>query len=65
MNDTMIELAKQAGFVFWNNESHGPGPNKIDWSCDYSNDFDKYSKLLIEDTINQLKQTKQFKPFNV
>ena len=55
MNDTMIELAKQAGFVFCNNESHGPGPNNIDWSCDYSNEFDKYSKLLIEQTIKQQK----------
>ena len=55
MNDTMIELAKQAGFVFWENESHGPGFNKIDWSCDYSNEFDKYSKLLIEQTIKELK----------
>ena len=55
MNYTMIELAKQAGFVFWNNESHGPGPNNIDWSCDYSNEFDKYSKLLIEETIKQFK----------
>jgi hypothetical protein len=55
MNDTMIELAKQAGFVFWSNEAHGPGPNNIDWSCDYSNEFDKYSKLLIEQTIKQYK----------
>jgi hypothetical protein len=55
MNDTMIELAKQAGFVFWSNEPHGPGPNYIDWSCDYSNEFDKYSKLLIEQTIKQYK----------
>lgn len=55
MNDTMIELAKQAGFVFWQNEPHCPGPNKIDWSCDYSNEFDKYSKLLIEETIKQQK----------
>ena len=55
MNDTMIELAKQAGFVFWENEPHGPGPNKIDWSCDHSNEFDKYSKLLIEQTIKQQK----------
>jgi hypothetical protein len=55
MNDTIIELAKQAGFVFWNNEPHGPGPNNIDWSCDYSNEFDKFSKLLIEQTIKQYK----------
>ena len=62
MNDTMIELAKQAGFVFWENESHGPGPNKIDWSCDYSNEFDRYSKLLIQHTIKELKLDQQFKP---
>jgi len=62
MNDTMIELAKQAGFVFWQNESHGSGTNKIDWSCDYSNEFDRYSKLLIEQTIKELKLDQQFKP---
>ncbi len=58
----MIQLAKQAGFVFWENEPNGPGPNNIDWSCDYSNEFDKYSKLLIEQTIKELKLTQQFKP---
>ena len=53
MNDTIKRLAVEAGFVFWNNEPHGSGPNNIDWSCDYSNEFDKYSKLLIEQTIKQ------------
>ena len=65
MNDTMIELAKQAGFVFWQKESHGPGPNNIDWSCNYDNEFDKYSKLLIQETIKQLKLDQQFKPSEV
>ena len=51
----MIELARQAGFLFWQDEPHGPGPNNIDWSCDYSNEFDRYSKLLIEQTIKQQK----------
>jgi hypothetical protein len=49
MNDTMIKLAKEAGFVFWENESWKPKDSLIDWSCDYSNEFDKYSKLLIEE----------------
>lgn len=62
MNDKMIELARQAGFLFWQDEPHGPGSNKIDWSCDYSNEFDKYSKLLIKETINELKLDQQFKP---
>ena len=56
MNDTMIKLAKRAGFVFWDDKV------TIDWSCDYSNEFDKYSKLLIEETIKQLKLDQQFKP---
>jgi hypothetical protein len=62
MNDTIIELARKAGFVFWNNEPHGPGPNNIDWSCDYSNEFDKFSKLLIEHTIKEHKLSQQYKP---
>jgi len=62
MNDTIKKLAIEAGFVYWNNEPHGPGPNNIDWSCDYSNEFDKFSKLLIEQTISELKLTQQFKP---
>ena len=62
MNDTMKKLAIEAGFVFWNNESHGPGPDNIDWSCDYSNEFDRYSKLLVQQTIKELKLDKQFKP---
>ena len=62
MNDTIKKLAIEAGFVFWQDEPHGPGPNKIDWSCDYSNEFDKFSKLLIEQTISELKLTQQFKP---
>lgn len=56
MNDTMIELAKRAGFVFWDDK------RTIDWSCDYSNEFDKYSKLLIQHTIKELKLDQQFKP---
>ena len=56
MNDTMIELAKQAGFVFWEEK------DSIDWSCDYSNEFDRYSKLLIQHTIKELKLDQQFKP---
>ena len=55
MNDTMIELAKRAGFVFWDDKQ------TIDWSCDYSNEFDRYSKLLIQQTIKELNQDKYFK----
>ena len=62
MNDSMIRLAEEAGFVFWKDESWKPQDGIIDWSCDYSNEFDKYSKLLVQETIKQLKQDQQFKP---
>lgn len=62
MNEQFVRLAKEAGFVFWEDEPHGPGPNHIDWSCDYSNEFDRYSKLLIQETIKELKLDQQYKP---
>ena len=62
MNDTMKRLAIEAGFVFWKDESWKPQDATIDWSCDYSNEFDRYSKLLVEQTIKELKLTQQYKP---
>ena len=55
MNGTIKRLAIEAGFVYWEEKK------AIDWSCDYSNEFDKFSKLLIQETINQLKLTQQYK----
>ena len=62
MNDTMKRLAIEAGFVFWEKESWKPQDGLIDWSCDYSNEFDKYSKLLVQQTIKELKLDNQYKP---
>ena len=47
MNKRIIELAEEAGFVFWQNESWGPGPGHIDWSAIYDKEFQKYTELLI------------------
>jgi hypothetical protein len=60
MNPRFKALAEECGFVFWNNESHGPGAGLIDWSTDYTNEFEHYSRELILWTItayqNQLKE---------
>jgi len=32
MNNRILELLKEAGFVFWQNEPWGPGPGRVDWS---------------------------------
>ena len=62
MNDVMIRLAEQAGFVLWSSEDVNLDQQIIDWSCNYDNEFDKYSKLLIQETIKELNLNQQFKP---
>jgi len=42
----IIEKAKEAGFVFWENESWGPGPGHIDWSAVYDKEFEKFIELM-------------------
>ena len=51
MSKKTKKLAKQAGFVFWKNESWGPGKGKIDWSGDYDKEFKVYTKLVVEETV--------------
>lgn len=52
MNKTIRELAEQAEFMFWDGESWAPpGQNKIDWSADYSAEFDRFVAMLISDVL--------------
>jgi hypothetical protein len=53
MNDMIIKkLAEKAGFFYWENESWGPGPNFIDWSCVYDKEFAKYTELIVRECAN-------------
>ena len=50
MNDKKIkELAEKAGFVYWRDEPWGPGPEHIDWSCMYDEEFAKYTELIVRE----------------
>lgn len=49
-------LAKECGFVFWQDEPHGPGPGNIDWGCDYTQEFEKYSRELVTWTCELMRQ---------
>lgn len=49
MNEKIRELAKQAGFIFWEDEPWKPEGAQIDWSCQYDDDFIRYSHLLVGD----------------
>jgi hypothetical protein len=48
MNKVTRQLAEQAEFVFWDeDESHAPLEGGIDWSSDYTEEFEKYSELIV------------------
>jgi len=52
MNKKIRELAELAEFVFWEGEHWGPpGENNIDWSADYSKEFEQFISLLVSDIL--------------
>lgn len=55
MNDRLKKLAEKAGFEFWGEEPWRPKNQMIDWSSDYDNELDKFSKLIIQDVAKWLK----------
>lgn len=56
LNYRFKALAKECGFVFWNSEPHGPGSGNIDWSCDYSKEFEQYSRELVKWSLELMRQ---------
>lgn len=48
MNYRIKLLAEQAGFIFWEDEHWGPGPGHICWDGGYDDEFDRYTRLIIE-----------------
>lgn len=67
MNKHTQELAEQAGFAFWENESWGPGPGHIDWAGQYDNEFDKFVELMQKEqkTVNTKPLTEALKTWVV
>ena len=49
MNNKIQQLAEKAGFIFWENESWGPGPGNIDWGGDYTAEFQEFVRLLVDE----------------
>jgi hypothetical protein len=48
MNERIKQLAEQAGFGLWQDESWNPG-DVIDWSCRYDDEFKKFAELIVRD----------------
>ena len=58
MNKKTIELAKQAGFVFWEDEEWGPGSEYIDWSTDYDKELEKLVELVVQECARSVEHIK-------
>jgi len=53
MNKNEInKLAKNANFAFWQEDEWWGSPGEIDWSCDYSKEFEKFVELLLNDILH-------------
>ena len=51
MNERIRELAEQAGFVLWKDESYNSG-DVIDWSSSYDNELKKFAELIVRECID-------------
>lgn len=49
MKSKVLELAKQADFVFYENESWKPPGAAIDWFCSYDDELQKFYKLVVQE----------------
>jgi hypothetical protein len=48
MNSQIKQLAEQAGFVLWKDESWNPG-DTVDWSCSYDDELKKFAELIVQE----------------
>lgn len=66
MNKKTLKLVKKAGFVIWEDESWGPGKNKVDWASEYDDALEKLVELVVRDcakTIDKLEDSMPFTTF--
>jgi len=48
------ELAKEAGFIFWDETEIGEG---IDWSCDYTKALEDLVELIVAECVDAVEQS--------
>ena len=53
MNERTQQLAEQAGFVLWKDDSGNPG-DIIDWSSSYDNELKKFAELIVKECMSDL-----------
>ena len=50
MNERIQQLSKQAGFIHFASDEDCDTP--IDWSCDYTEELEKFAKLIVRECIS-------------
>jgi hypothetical protein len=63
LNKKLQELAKDAGFTFWDDEPHGPGPDNIDWSSMYDAELQGLYDRMLEEVIRSVEESCKKKTF--
>lgn len=58
MNKKTIELAKEAGFVFWEDEDWGPGSKYVDWGSEYDKELEKLVDLVVKECAKSVQHIK-------
>ena len=48
MNEQIQELAKRAGFIFWEDEPWKPDGAIIDWAAQYDKEIETFSNLMVQ-----------------
>ena len=49
MNERIQQLSKQAGFIRFSPDEDSNTP--IDWSCDYTEELEKFAKLIVRECV--------------
>jgi hypothetical protein len=49
MNERIKQLAEEAGFILWEDESWKPEGAFIDWSSNYDDVLDRYTELIVKE----------------
>ena len=63
LNKKLQELARDAGFAFWNDEPHGPGPDNIDWASEYDQELQGLYDRMLEEVIRSVEESCKKKTF--
>ncbi len=56
MNERMKQLAEEAGFILWEDESWKPEGAFIDWSSNYDDVLDRYTELIVQECMDICKK---------